>query len=228
MQRKAIRALVAVFGFSFAGCVQSVTLPLAVGPSAPLRDRMAQYRDFAPRRVSVTLYRDGLGETTVDSQLHLANDTIVYDSADLLPLVARTSMTAQHIASARRSTRVGCGLLGGGLAAVGLGTLAFFGGASLPWSITALAVSTGLLAFTAIAMLVAGPIMLVIAAASSRDAMLVFDDDFRSNLGLCEGPSGVQDCLRGSQVPRPTPEPAPSEVRLDATNGRMPFFRLRF
>jgi hypothetical protein len=228
MQRPTLLSLVAALAVSYGGCVQSVTLPRAVESSAPLRDRLAQYRELAPERMGTTLLRDGTTESTVDSQLNLANGTIVYDSSDLLSLVARESKTAQHVASARTQLRVGYGLLGGGLGMAGLGTLVFFGGASLRWSLATLVVSSGLMAASAIGMLVAAPVMVLASAASSRDAMLSFDDDFRSNLGLCEGAAGLQDCSRAPPAPRTTLEPAPRAVHTDASNVRLTLLRLRF
>jgi hypothetical protein len=228
MQRPTVASLVALLALSSGGCLQSVTLPHAVESSAPVADRLAQYREFAPERMGATMIRDGVAENTLDSRLHLANGTIVYDSSDLVSLVARESKTAQHVARARMQVRVGYGLLGGAVGMAGLGTLAFFGGNSLHWSLVTIAVTTGLMAASVIGMLIAAPVMILASAASSRDAMLSFDDDFRSNLGLCEGASGLQDCLRGPQTPRPTVEPAPRPLRTDAANDRMPLFRLRF
>lgn len=202
LSKKPWSALLAGVALS-AACAPRVVVPNALSRYAPIEQRRQQYNRYRAVQREITINRvDGhCGAygcappiVTVYSQARLANGAVVLDPAELLPLVARDSRTARHIASARTFETAGIISLVSTMPLTVVGTGFLFGGGALGWNVdTSLHVSVPLLVFGGLAAITGG-ILRAIAADERVDAFGTYDDDFRDNLGLCVGPVERGEC----------------------------------
>lgn len=186
---------------SLSACLPHVQLPEALPRTAPAQARVAQYTAFRPQELTTTVVVSYNGGTSMSSQVRLANGLNVYYAEDLLPLAGPGSLTADRVATAQTLETVSTATTIGSVVAAGFGAVAIVAGPSaFGWSWdTSFNVGIGTLIVGAL-LGATGGITRYIAGHQRRDAFAVFDDSFRTTLGLCLTPSGPGDC-----APSPLP-----------------------
>lgn len=223
-----------------AGCAAHPMIPAAPPRRSERTVRLATYAAWRPTLINTTTYlQNGAVTQRTTDRLTLANDTVVTDPEDLIPLTGESSAFAEQARGASRlytrfqallGTGVGLALFGGGVMITSaLHDGPVFGDATLTGVVGLGAIATGLGLG-----LVGGIAYSEPSRVARRDAFTAFDAALRANLGLCG--DALAECTEpgappttGATTPPSTGSPphltiivAAQDIGLDEGEGAPP------